>query len=111
MSQQEQAKQSFLSLMLTVVIPAVLLMKLGTYTDFSALQILFVALSFPAAYGLYELKTVNSVSFLAIFGFVSVLLTGGVAALQLQQHPQCRMTRMLQMLRASSLRLLLKTCV
>ena len=85
-SQSKQAKQSLLSLLLTVIIPAFLLMKLGVYTSLSPLSILAIALSFPGLYGLYELKTVDKISFLSIFGFVSVLLTGGVAALNLPPH-------------------------
>jgi hypothetical protein len=42
-----------------------------------------VALAFPLAFGLWELKHSGKVNFFSVLGIISVLLTGGISLLQL----------------------------
>lgn len=82
-TQKQQARQSMLSLILTIVIPSILLIKGNDIASFTPMQLLLLALLFPAAYAVYEKITAKQISFMPVLGFVSVLLTGGIATLQL----------------------------
>lgn len=71
------------SLILNVVIPSLILSKGGKYIAVEPHQLLFLALAFPVAGGLYEFVRFRKADFISIFGFVSVLLTGGLSLLEL----------------------------
>ena len=81
--QAQQAKSSFLSLLITIAIPSFLLMVSKKQDYFSSEFVLIIALLFPIGFALYEFKIAKKVSFLAVFGFVSILLTGGIGLLKL----------------------------
>ena len=75
---QEQVKQaqlSLLSLMITIVIPSLILIFSKKQVLISPEVLLCVALSFPVSFALYEWVSQKHVSFISIFGFISVLLT------------------------------------
>ncbi|WP_087025695.1 VC0807 family protein [Thaumasiovibrio subtropicus] len=66
-----------------VFIPSFILMKLSGDDQLGSVWALVVALAFPLAYGGYELVRFKKFNFIALLGFVSVLLTGGIGLLQL----------------------------
>ncbi len=72
-----------LELAITIVIPAVILMKWSDPQDLGAVHALLLALAFPLGWGGFELAWRRKVNLLAVLGFVSVLLTGGIGLLQL----------------------------
>jgi len=83
---QDQAKQaqlSLISLLITVIIPSALLILSKKHGAFSPEVILCVALAFPLSFALYEWVIQKQVSFISVFGFLSVLLTGGIGVFRL----------------------------
>ncbi|MBM7035306.1 VC0807 family protein [Vibrio ulleungensis] len=66
-----------------VLIPSLILMKLSGEEHLGIVLSLIVALAFPVAYGGLELVRNKKVNFIAVLGFVSVLLTGGIGLLEL----------------------------
>lgn len=68
-----------LNLVCNIVIPTVVLMKFSSERWLGPLWGLIVALIFPIGYGTYDLITRKKTNFLSILGFVSVLLSGGLA--------------------------------
>lgn len=69
----------FINIVCNIVIPTVVLMKFSTDEWLGPLRGLIVALIFPVSYGVYDLITRKKTNFLSILGFVSVLLSGGLA--------------------------------
>jgi hypothetical protein len=72
-----------LDLLISIVIPAVILMRLSGDEDLGASTALIVALVFPLGWGLYEFVKYNKFNFIALLGLISVVLTGGIGLLQL----------------------------
>jgi hypothetical protein len=68
-----------LNLVCNIVVPTVVLMKFSTENRLGPLWGLIVALIFPVSYGVYDLATRKKTNLLSILGFVSVLLSGGLA--------------------------------
>ena len=73
-------------LMVSIIIPSVILMKFSAENDLGASGALITALSFPLAWGLFELFKYKKFNFIALLGLISVLLTGGIGLLQLDSH-------------------------
>jgi hypothetical protein len=84
-SPMTQTKKSnpLLELLINIVIPSVILMKFSGEQDLGAVGGLLVALAFPLGWGAFELIGRSKVSFFAVLGLVSILLTGGIGLLQL----------------------------
>jgi len=72
-----------LELAITIVVPAVILMKWSGPEDLGAIQALLLALAFPLGWGAYDLARRRKLNLLAVLGIVSVLLTGGIGLLEL----------------------------
>ena len=72
-----------LELLVCIVIPSVVLMKFSSEQDLGATFGLMVALAFPLLWGLIELARFRKFNLIALFGLLSVLLTGGIGLLQL----------------------------
>ena len=70
-------------LLVSIVIPAIILMKFSGNDALGATTALVVALAFPLSWGLYELLKYKKFNFIALLGLISVLLTGGIGLLQL----------------------------
>ena len=82
-----QHKSSALAdLLLGIVIPSVILMKFSADDALGARNALIEALAFPVTYGLYELIRYKVTNYIALLGFVSVLLTGGIGLLELDSR-------------------------
>jgi len=77
-------KGGFLSnLLFNIVIPVVILTKFSQESALGPVWSIVVALAFPVAYGLWEMRVTGKVNGFSILGVVSVLLTGGISLLQL----------------------------
>jgi hypothetical protein len=68
-----------INIVCNIVLPTVVLMKFSGDRWLGPLWGLIVALIFPIGYGVYDLVTRKKTNFLSILGFVSVLLSGGLA--------------------------------
>ena len=80
-------KQSpVLDLLVSIVIPAVILMKFSGDEDLGATSALLLALAFPLCQGAFELFKHNKFNYVALLGLVSVAMTGGIGLLQLDQQ-------------------------
>lgn len=80
----ETAKTNpLIELLITLILPALILMKLSGPEDLGTLNALLVALAFPLVWGAWSLVRERKVNLLAVLGLCSVLLTGGIGVLQL----------------------------
>jgi intracellular septation protein A len=73
----------FVELVITIVLPAVILMKFSGEANLGSLRALLVALAFPLGWGLWEGWRRRKLNWLAVLGVVSTLLTGGIGLLAL----------------------------
>lgn len=73
----------FLSLIINVVIPSLLLTKGGQYLSLDPKSLLFVALAFPLTAGIYEYVRFRKKDFISVFGLLSVGLSGGFSLMEL----------------------------
>ena len=71
----------FLELFVTIIVPALILMKLSS--RFGALGALALALSLPLAWGLWGLWRERKIGLMPAIGIISTLLTGGVGLFKL----------------------------
>ena len=72
-----------IELLITIIAPAIILMKFSGEADLGAVGALLLALSFPLAWGIFDLIRLRKLSLMALLGLVSTLLTGGIGLLQL----------------------------
>ncbi|QEP44127.1 MFS transporter [Ectothiorhodospiraceae bacterium BW-2] len=84
MSQKKNSP--FLELLITIVIPSIILMKLSGEEALGPVWALIVALSLPLGWGGYDLLRHRQFNFFAILGLISVLLTGGIGLLKLDNE-------------------------
>lgn len=73
------------SILFNIAIPSILLMKGKAFFGWEPAVGLIVALAFPAVYFFYDYRTRGKRNFIAIVGFISILITGGVGLLQLDK--------------------------
>ena len=73
----EKKKESpLVSLLVSIVIPAIILSKFSTEEYLGVLPGFLVALALPIGYAIYNLIVRKETGFIAILGFVSIFLTG-----------------------------------
>lgn len=72
-----------IELLITLVIPALVLMKLSGPEELGVVNALLLALAFPLFWGARSLWRERKLNWFAVLGLVSVLLTGGIGLLQL----------------------------
>ncbi|WP_220738384.1 VC0807 family protein [Shewanella sp. c952] len=70
-------------LLVSIAIPAFILMKLSGEEQLGASGGLILALSFPLGWGIFELIKYKKFNFIALLGLANVLLTGGIGLLEL----------------------------
>jgi len=70
-------------LIVSVVLPSFILMKLSGEDELGVSGGLIAALAFPLGWGLFELIKYKKFNFIALLGLVSVLLTGSIGLLEL----------------------------
>ena len=73
----------FLNLTLNIILPVIILVKFSKEAYLGPFYGLITALAFPVGYGLYELVKDKKYNFLSLLGVLSILLTGGIGLLQL----------------------------
>ena len=80
----EPAKpNAFLEIGVTIIVPALVLMKLSGDSSLGPLRALLLALAFPLGWGLWDAWRRRKFNWLAALGVVSTLLTGGIGMLKL----------------------------
>jgi intracellular septation protein A len=72
-----------LEIVFNILIPSLILMKLSGPEYLGTVIGLIVALAFPVGYAIYDYNRVRSLNFISLLGFVSTLLTGGIALFEL----------------------------
>jgi intracellular septation protein A len=78
-----QTTRVFIDLFLCILIPTLILKKLGPEEMLGSTWALVAALSLPLAVAVYEFITLRKIGFVAALGFISILLTGGIGLLKL----------------------------
>jgi hypothetical protein len=74
---QKQSKENpLLNILFSIVIPAIILSKFSTPETLGVIPGFLIALAFPVGLSIYQLVVKKQVGFIAILGFVSILLTG-----------------------------------
>jgi intracellular septation protein A len=72
-----------LEIAITIIVPALVLMKLSSADSLGPLRALLLALAFPLGWGLWDGMRRHKLNWLAVLGVVSTLLTGGIGLLAL----------------------------
>jgi len=83
MAKSKKQNSTWLSLLLNIVIPSLILVKLSSPEKLGAFWALLLALSFPIGFGLYELLIQKKRDVLSLVGVVSTLITGLVGFFEL----------------------------
>ncbi|MFT7525788.1 MAG: intracellular septation protein A [Arenicella sp.] len=78
-----QTSRVFIDLFLCILIPTLILKKLGPEEMLGSTWALVAALSLPLAVAVYEFITLRKIGFVAALGFISILLTGSIGLLKL----------------------------
>jgi hypothetical protein len=84
--QREKAENPLLDIMINIAIPAVIWIKLSPEEYLGPKWGFIIALLFPLGYGIYEMLNRKKFNALAMLGFISILLTGGIGLLQLDNQ-------------------------
>lgn len=86
-AQQKQDKPKknnpLLEILFNILIPSLILMKFSGPENLGTLFGLIVALAFPVSYAIYDFIKLGSLNFISLLGFLSTLLTGGIALFEL----------------------------
>ena len=80
---KQKKENPLLNILISIVIPAVILSKFSTPEYLGVIPGFLIALAFPIGLSLYELIVQKKVGFIAILGFVSILLTGIIGILEI----------------------------
>ncbi len=80
---QSIRKHPLIELAITLVIPALILIKLSAPEHLGAAGALLLALAFPLGWGVCELARSRTLNLFAVLGVVSLLATGGIGLLAL----------------------------
>jgi hypothetical protein len=72
-----------LEIAITIIVPALVLMKLSGAEQLGPLKALLLALAFPIGWGMWDGWRRRRLNWLSVLGIVSTLLTGGIGLLRL----------------------------
>ncbi|NQZ85276.1 MAG: MFS transporter [Nanoarchaeales archaeon] len=86
MVKEKKKENQLLNILLNLVIPSVILIKFSTDNYLGPIYGMIVALSFPIIYGIYEFTVRKDINIVSIFGFISILLTGGISLFELSKN-------------------------
>ena len=70
-------------IVVTIIVPAVILMQLSGDSRLGAMRALVLALAFPVGWGVWDGWRRRKLNWLSVLGVVSTLLTGGIGLLEL----------------------------
>ncbi|MBF7074819.1 MFS transporter [Glaciecola sp. MH2013] len=73
----------FGNLIFNIAVPVLVMSYLSSDEYLGPMWSIAVALSFPIAFGLYDLRKTKKVNIFSVLGIVSVILTGGISLLKL----------------------------
>ena len=73
----------FINLLLNIAVPTIILMKFSGPEELGARLGLIVALLFPITYGVFDYFRIKKINFFSALGVFSILMTGGIALLEL----------------------------
>jgi len=79
----QRPENPWISLLINIAIPALVLMKLSGEEYLGPVYGLLVALAFPLVYGIQDAVRRRRLNFISALGVVSTLLTGGIGLLEL----------------------------
>ena len=79
----ESKPNPLIEIAVTIIVPAVVLMKLSGADSLGPLRALALGLAFPLGWGLWDGWRRHKLNWLAVLGVVSTLLTGGIGLLAL----------------------------
>ena len=85
-----QTSRVFIDLFLCILIPTLILKKLGPEEMLGSTWALVAALSLPLAVAVYEFITLRKIGFVAALGFISILLTGSIVVSTYTKYPLIR---------------------
>lgn len=74
----------WLNLALNVVVPSVIMSKGQDWLRLPSPVVLVIALAFPVVYGIYDKFTRRKVNLFSVIGFVSILITGAIGLLRIE---------------------------
>jgi intracellular septation protein A len=80
---EPKKNNALLELAFNILLPSLILMKLSGPDHLGAVNGLIIALVFPVGYAIYDYIKVRSLNLFSVLGFVSTLLTGGIALFEL----------------------------
>ena len=75
-----------LEIAITIVLPAIVLMQLSGEDRLGPARALILGLAFPVGWGLWNGFKRRRLSWMAVLGVVSTLLTGGIGLMELDAH-------------------------
>jgi intracellular septation protein A len=81
--ENKKKNNPLIELLFNIVAPSAILMKLSGPEYLGTVVGLLVALAFPVGYAIYDFIKVRSLNFISLLGFLSTLLTGGIALFEL----------------------------
>jgi len=80
---KKQKNNPLLEIIFNVGLPSLILMKFSSSEYLGVLAGLVIALAFPVGYAVYDYLQTKQMNLISVFGFLSVLLTGGIALFEL----------------------------
>lgn len=80
---EKPKKNPLIEIIFNVALPAWILMKFSSPEYFGVVAGLLIALSFPLGYAVYDYLRTKEMNLISAFGFLSTLLTGGIALFEL----------------------------
>ncbi len=83
MKEKKKQENPFFNLLLNVVLPSFILIKFSKPEFLGPFWGLIIALAFPICYGIYDWFARKDFNVISLFGFISVLLTGGISLMEL----------------------------
>ena len=83
MTSDAKKPNPLIEIAVTIILPAIVLMKLSGDDRLGSLRALLLALAFPLAWGVWDGIKRRKLNWLSVLGVVSTLLTGGIGLLAL----------------------------
>jgi intracellular septation protein A len=80
---KKQKNNPLLEIIFNVGLPSFILMKFSSPEYLGVVAGLIIALAFPVGYAAYDYLKTKEMNLISVFGFLSVLLTGGIALFEL----------------------------
>lgn len=83
MNPEKTKKNPLVEIIFNIVLPSWILMKFSSPEYLGVVAGLIIALAIPLGYAIYDYQKSKDMNIISLFGFLSVLLTGGIALFEL----------------------------